>query len=349
MPSKTVLITGANGEIGHGLINFFAQDGSHKIIALDIHDIDDTLTDKCSFIKGSVLDEALLEHIFEKYSFEYVFHLAGILSTGGEKNPLFAHQVNVTGSLNLLNFTRLAAKKREEKITFLFPSSIAAYGIPTLEQKKKAGKISEEQYLFPITMYGCNKLYIEHMGRYFEAFYGLLEPHRDTYPLIDFRSIRFPGIISAETIPTGGTSDYGPEMVHSAAQGKSYSCFVRQDTTLPFVVMPEAVDALIKLSEAKKSQLTRQVYNITSFSVSASQIAGEVKKYFPQASISYSIDPNRQKIVDSWPGDVDDTKARSDWGWKPRYSFESAFAEYLMPAVIERYRCSSLKKCQNSS
>ena len=191
--------------------------------------------------------------------------------------------------------------------------------MPTIDAKNGAGTVKEEDWDNPHTMYGCNKLYCEKLGIYYSKFYG--QKHLDEKPpvMLDFRAIRFPGLISAFTLPSGGTSDYGPEMLHAAAQGIPYSCFVRPDTTLPFMVMPDAIKALVKLEEADVSKISQQVYNVTSFSLSAQQIYEIVMQAFPQAQITFEPDPRRQKIVDTWPEDVDDSAARADWGWQPDY------------------------------
>jgi nucleoside-diphosphate-sugar epimerase len=187
-------------------------------------------------------------------------------------------------------------------------------------------------------MYGCNKLYCEHLGRYYNSHYRqLAASESSTSETVDFRAIRFPGLISAETVPTGGTSDYGPEMLHAAAKGEEYNCFVRPDTKLPFMVMPDAVKALVKLEEAPPNRLSKFVYNVTSFSISAQDIYNMVTEAFPDATIHFAVDERRQKIVDSWPECVDDSAAQMDWDWAPDYDCRRAFNEYLMPAIKKRY------------
>jgi len=154
---------------------------------------------------------------------------------------------------------------------------------------------------------------------------------------IDFRAVRFPGLISAHTVPTGGTSDYASEMVHAAAQSLPYSCFVRPDTRLPFMMMPDAVRSLVLLSDAPSADLSQRVYNVAGFAPSAAEISALVSEYFPESHVSYSVNPIRQSIVDSWPEDINDSAARKDFGWSPVYTFEHGFAEYLIPAVHLRY------------
>jgi nucleoside-diphosphate-sugar epimerase len=185
-------------------------------------------------------------------------------------------------------------------------------------------------------MYGCNKLYCEELGRYYARHYKQLSV--DLVPRVDFRSVRFPGLISATTMPAGGTSDYAPEMIHAAARSEPYACFVRPDTTIPFMAMPDAVRALTMLASTPRERLTRTAYNVTAFSRSASQIRDEVLARFPQAEITYKIDEKRQGIVDSWPADVNDRAARTDWGFRPEYDFDRAFREYLIPTISTYYR-----------
>jgi nucleoside-diphosphate-sugar epimerase len=160
---------------------------------------------------------------------------------------------------------------------------------------------------------------------------------------VDFRCLRFPGLISALTVPSGGTSDYAPEMIHCAARGDAYACFVRPDTTIPFMAMPDAIDALLTLSSAPSERLTRTAYNVSAFSRSAGDIRDVVLKAFPKASITFEVDKKRQAIVDSWPADVDDSAARADWGFSPAHDFSRAFDEYLIPMIRERYRRESTK------
>jgi len=155
---------------------------------------------------------------------------------------------------------------------------------------------------------------------------------------VDFRGLRFPGLISAVTVPSGGTSDFAPEMIHAAAQNEAYACFVRPDTKIPFMAMPDGVAALLALAKAPRASLTLPCYNIGAFAPSAAEIEAEVRRAFPRADISYKIDAKRQGIVDSWPADVNDAAARKDWGFTPKYGFESAFREYLIPTIEQRYR-----------
>jgi nucleoside-diphosphate-sugar epimerase len=154
---------------------------------------------------------------------------------------------------------------------------------------------------------------------------------------VDFRCLRFPGLISAATLPSGGTSDFAPEMIHAAAAGKPYACFVREDTRIPFMAMPDAIRALLTLEAAPLDRLSRQVYNVGAFNPSAGELHGLVRRAFPRAQVSFVPDAKRQAIVDSWPEDVATAAAVRDWGWKPQYLLEGALDEYLLPAVRQRY------------
>ena len=334
---ETVLITGANGEIGHGLIPNLAKTGKYEIIALDIREIDPKLRKSVKqVVIADINDEEVLHTLLKDHKITTIFHLAAILSTGAEKDPELAVKVNAKGSEKILDAANKTGQTDKRKIKIIFPSSIAVYGLPGVEIKKKAGKVTENQFLNPITIYGITKLYCENLGKYYSNNYKLLSDDNNKY--VDFRCIRFPGIISALTLPTGGTSDYAPEMIHSAAQGTGYESFVRPDTKIPFMVMPDAVSALIKLNETPAENLKRRVYNVEAFSVSAGEISDLINQVFPDSSISYNPEPKRQKIVDSWPESVDDTPARSDWGWQPEYDLGKSFNQYLIPEIRNKYK-----------
>jgi threonine 3-dehydrogenase len=337
MRKEVVLITGANGEIGHGLTMHLSKNRNVNVIALDVQPLDDHLKPYIMrFIQGDILDPMLLGRLVAEYEIRTIYHLASILSTKAEYNPETAHRVNVEGTLNLLRLAVEQSQWQGRSVKFIYPSSIAAYGMPDLETKNRAGKVKEKDWCNPITMYGCNKLYSEHLGRYYTAHYRQLAADHDKSS-VDFRALRFPGLISAVTTPTGGTSDYGPEMLHHAAQGIPYNCFVRPDSRLPFMVMPDAIKALLDLEAAPRSQLRQLVYNITSFNPTALEICEVVQKAFPNAQIDFVPHLSRQVIVDSWPADIDDSAASEDWGWKPDYDHKRAFEEYLIPAIQERY------------
>ncbi|HET6573729.1 MAG TPA: NAD-dependent epimerase/dehydratase family protein [Fimbriiglobus sp.] len=335
--NPSVLITGASGEIGHGLIERLAADAGRPIITLDLNPLAPELAKlvRKEFV-GSILDTQLLERINAEYEVDRVFHLAALLSTRSEFSPALAHKVNVEGTLNLLEFAQKEGESHGRPVVFFYPSSVAAYGLPDLATKEKAGKVAEDLYNVPTTMYGANKLYCEHLGRYYARHYKQLGAGGPTGK-IDFRCIRFPGLISAVTVPSGGTSDYAPEMTHAAAEGKPYECFVRPDSRIPFMAMPDAVEAVLRLVAAPRARLTRTVYNVGAFAPSAAEVEAIVRSAFPNAKITTAVDPKRQAIIDSWPADVDDAAARRDWGHAPRYGLETAFGDYLIPIIRRRY------------
>ncbi|MBL0332726.1 MAG: NAD-dependent epimerase/dehydratase family protein [Chlorobiota bacterium] len=332
-----VLITGAGGEIGHSLVESFYQEGARNIVAMDLKPLPVNLTHKClSTIEGNILDKELLNKIAVDFNIGSVIHLAALLSTSGERNPLLAHEVNVQGTLNLLELANSESNEHSERVKFIFPSSIAVYGIPSLEIKMLKGKVNENEFLNPITMYGANKLASEHLGRYYSKHYKLLE-NNPNLRKIDFRALRFPGLISAFTIPSGGTSDYAPEMLHSIAKGETYKCFARADTTIPFMVMPDAINAILKLHSAKSENLTLSAYNVTSFAPSAIEIFELIKLYFNDCKIEFDTHLQRQQILDSWCADIDDSAAKIDWGWNAEYDLTKAFEEYLIPQIRKLY------------
>jgi len=336
MRKPVVLITGAGGEIGRGLIERLAQQSGRGIVTLDLSRLDESIVRLVDReITGSILDLGLLERVLAEYQVELVVHLAALLSTRSEFTPVTAHRVNVEGTLNLLEFAQHEAESHGRPVTFLYPSSIAVYGLPT-NIKLRIGKVKEDDWTHPTTMYGCNKLYCEHLGHYYARYYKQLAAETAAGK-VDFRCVRFPGLISAVTLPSGGTSDYAPEMIHAAAKGEPYACFVRPDTRIPLMAMPDAVEALLQLSAAPRGSLTRTAYNVAAFSPSASEIATIVSKAFPGSDISWEPDAKRQEIVDSWPAEVDDGAARRDWGFAPRLDFQRAFAEYLIPTIKQRY------------
>lgn len=335
MRKKVILITGAAGEIGHELVKHLSRQPQTEILTLDVRPLSDELRSMAVHIEGSILSDELLAQLVSEYEIDTIYHLAALLSTRSEFTPETAHRVNVDGTLKLLQLAAAQSQWRKKPVQFIFPSSIAVYGLPDLTTKEKVGCVHEWDWNRPRTMYGCNKLYCEQLGHYFSRFYQQLA--EETPVMVDFRSVRFPGLISAFTVPSGGTSDYGPEMIHAAAQGKPYACFVREDTTIPFMAMPDAVKVLLQLAAAPQTTLSQLVYNVTSFSLSAAEIRDQVLAAFPEAVVTFEPDEKRQAIVDSWPARLDDSIARRDWQWQPDYDADRAFGNYLIPNIAQRY------------
>jgi len=336
MRTPVTLVTGAGGEIGHGLVTRLASAG-RPIVTVDITRLDSSLAPLVRReFTGSITDTTLLERVLAEFEVDLIFHLAALLSTRAEFTPVTAHEVNVGGTLHLLEFAQREGESHGRPVVFVYPSSIAAYGLPDLATKQRAGRVAEDEWNTPRTMYGCNKLYCEHLGSYYARHYKQLAAR--AAGRVDFRCVRFPGLISAMTTPAGGTSDFAPEMIHAAARGERYACFVRPDTRIPFMAMPDAIEALLRLEAAAAERLTRTAYNLSAFAPTAQNVHDAVLAAFPDATLSWQVDAKRQAIVDSWPEDVDDSAARRDWAFAPAFDFPSAFRDYLLPTIRERYR-----------
>jgi threonine 3-dehydrogenase len=336
MRKSVILITGASGEIGHALIEKLIEGGKRNILSLDIRPLDESLKKETTHIVGDICDKALLERLVSEFEIEAIYHLAALLSTRAEFTPEAAHRVNVEGTMGLLQMASNQSEWRGKPVLFVFPSSVAVYGLPDLNVKAQFPRVREWEWNYPRTMYGSNKLYCEMLGIYYSMYFRQLAVERPV--MLDFRSVRFPGLISAFTVPSGGTSDYGPEMIHAAAKGEPYVCFVREDACIPFMAMEDAITALLKLADAPVENLTRRVYNVTSFSLTAAEFRKLVIDSFPKAEITFKPDLKRNGIVDSWPMDMNDNDARRDWCWKPSYDLDRCFHEYLIPNISKRYR-----------
>src|SRR5580704_17792290 len=259
MAKTVVLVTGANGEIGRSLLQTLAREGGHETVTLDLTPLADAMRPLVlASYAGNIMDRYLLDQLAAHHEVDIVFHLAALLSTRGERDPELSHQVNVEGTLNVLRMAQNSSSRLGRPVRFLFPSSIAVYGLPSLDEKRALGAVREEQWNVPMTMYGCNKLYCEHLGRYF-TFHARQLGALSGAARLDFRALRFPGLISADTVPAGGTSDFGPEMIHAAASGMPYKCFVEPEAKIPFMAMPDAVRALIDLARADRERLSTSV------------------------------------------------------------------------------------------
>ena len=324
MSNKVILITGSNGEIGQSLICYLLENTDYKIITLDL----DPLLKNLNILKhfrGSITDKKILHTINSQYQIVQIYHLAAILSSKAEQNSEVAYDVNVYGTMNLIDICSSQSNQYGHTILFFFPSSIAIYSIDKINDMNP---IDEKMCCQnPQTVYGVTKLECEKIGVEKEI----------KNAGIDFRCIRFPGIISASSMPTGGTSDYAPEMVHAAALKKHYNCYVNEQTRLPFIVMPDAIYSIIKLMTASKQSLSTNIYNVSSFSPNISELQKMVTIFFPKFSLSYDINLKRQEIVNSWPNIINDNKARNDWRWKPRFNFENAYRNYIVPSIIQHY------------
>jgi len=335
MTDKLVLVTGACGEIGQALVQNLAERGGFRIVTSDLAPLPDSIKSMAAeHVPGDLVYKV---KTFYDYDFDIIFHLAASLSSKAEVATEEAHRINVEGTMQLLMLAAYRSEKYRKEVKFLFPSSIAAYGMPDIQAKRAAGSVSEDQWNMPHTMYGCNKLYCEKLGMYYSRYFGQKHLDEDPPKMLDFRAIRFPGLISAFTLPSGGTSDYGPEMLHAAAQGRPYSCFVREDTKISFMAMPDAIKSLMMLTGTPRASLSHTVYNIAAFALTAGQFRDRAVKAFPGAQIRFEPNPRRQGIVDSWPEDVNDSLARAEWGWKPGYDVDAFFDDYFLPQIRKRY------------
>jgi len=340
MSQKSVLVTGACGEIGQALVQSLSKRG-FRIVTADLAPLPETIKSlSAEHIQGDLVNRI---KIFYDYNFDVIFHLAASLSSKAEVATEEAHRINVEGTMQLLMLAAYKSEKLKKSVKFLFPSSIAVYGFPTRAAKHAAGRVKEEDYNTPHTMYGCNKLYCEKLGIYYSNFYGQRHLDPDPPTMVDFRAIRFPGLVSAFTVPSGGTSDYGPEMLHAAAQGKPYACFVDAETRISFMAMPDAIKSILMLTDAPHQDLSGRVYNIAAFSLSAGEFRQRALQAYPNARITFEPNPRRQGIVDSWPEDVDDSLARKEWGWKPDYDVDRFFDEYFLPEMRKRYQKTSTR------
>ena len=319
---SSILITGAGGEVGSELIKVLFNKENINIVTLDLHplksDVSNLVSDK---ITGNILDTRLLEQINLEFEIQEVYHLAAVLSTRAELAPQIAHDVNINGTVNMLELALKQSRSQNRKIKFFFPSSIAVYGAT-----KKDYAYTENDELNPITIYGANKLYVEKLGIYYSQYYDQLS---DNTAFVDFRSLRFPGLISSKTVPSGGTSDFIPEMWHSIKVNNCYECFVNKESRLPFLAMPDAIQAMNKLMKTDTNKIKSRIYNVTSFNPSADEFFKLTKKYYPNSELSYNINITRQKIIDSWPCNIDDTLAKNEWGWSPEYDLNKTIDEYL--------------------
>jgi threonine 3-dehydrogenase len=309
-----ILLTGAGGQIGHDLIGTLAASG-HEVVSTDLapRPPSHAHAQSRSWQRLDVTDAAATVAMFEKVKPEMVFHLAAILSASGEKNPILAYDVNQTGTWNVLEACRLTGVK-----TLIFTSSIAVFGPPP--SGPLPDPTPDDVALHPTTMYGVTKVAGELLCAYYTKKHG-----------VDCRGVRFPGLISA-AMPGGGSSDYALFMYVDAVRKGGYDAFARADTRIPLMYMPDGVRALIEISMADRAKLTRSIYNIAAFSPRADEIAASVNSVIPEAKFTFNPDPARQGILDSWPKALDDSAARRDWGWQPKYDLD-AMTHDLVPKI----------------
>ena len=308
--SRRILVTGALGQIGSELVPALRNNFPKKdVVASDYRKTaSEEVLSSGPFEYLDTTDEAAVGKVCKKYDIDTIYHLAGILSAVGEKNPTFAWHVNMDSLHNILEVAKEMGMNR-----VFWPSSIAVFGpeVPKVNTP-------QDSPLVPRTVYGITKVAGELLCNYYFSKHGL-----------DARSIRFPGIISSETLPGGGTTDYAVEIFYEALRRKRYKCFVRKETILPMLYMPDCIKATLSLMDADSDRLSvRTSYNLMGPVFSAEELASEIKKYIPEFICEYKPD-FREEIADSWPSSVDDATARKDWGWSPEYDLSAIVKDML--------------------
>ncbi len=313
MPKKTmkkILVTGSVGQIGSELTMVLREKyGNDNVVACGRKTKpSEKLLNSGPFEYIDVTDRKTVERVVKEYDIDTIYNMAAILSAVGEEKPLLCWNVNINGLYNILEIAR------EYEMTRVFvPSSIAVFGPETPRVNTP-----QETVLKPKTMYGVTKVAGELLGDYYFKRFGL-----------DVRGVRYPGIISSETLPGGGTTDYAVEIFYEAIKHKRYTCFVREDTVLPMMYMPDCIKGTIDLMEADIKNLKHHCdFNLAGMSFSAGELAAEIKKHIPEFKVEYKPD-FRQAIADSWPQSIDDSAAREEWGWKPSYDLASMTKDML--------------------
>ncbi|NHJ14940.1 MAG: NAD-dependent epimerase/dehydratase family protein [Candidatus Thorarchaeota archaeon] len=305
---KRFLVTGSYGQIGTELVGAMRKKyGCENVIATGRKKPPAILKEDGPYYRLDILDVNQLHNMLVDYDIDIIVHNASVLSGTGEKNPQVAYRTNVEGSYNVLEAARILSLDQ-----VMAPSSIAAFGPSTPKENTPNDVIMR-----PTTAYGVSKVFIELWGEYYTLRYGL-----------DFRSLRYPGIISSEALPGGGTTDYAVEIFYEALKNKKYTSFLDKGTYLPMMYMPDCTKCTIDLIEADASKLKHRSFNITAMSFAPEEIAAEIKKHIPEFEISYEPD-FRQKIAESWPGSIDDSAAREEWGWEPDYDLAAMTKDML--------------------
>lgn len=311
--NDTILVIGSAGQLGTELVEALrALHGGSNVVASDVKpaaDVNAVLTQTGPYEVLDVLDKPRLAELFTKYKPKQVYHLAALLSATAEKHPKFAWELNMDGLFNVLD---AAIEYKTGKI--YWPSSIAVFGPNT-----PAVNTPQHCVMDPNTIYGISKQAGERYCEYYFKKYG-----------VDVRSIRYPGLIGYKSAPGGGTTDYAVDIYHEALKHNKFSCFLPQDSTLPMLYMPDALNATLSLMEAPADKLTiRSSYNVAGMSFNPEEIAASIAKVMPGFTMSYDIDQVRKAIAASWPDSIDDSVARADWGWQPKYDLDAMTKDML--------------------
>lgn len=307
---KRILVTGGTGQIGSELVPALRQKyGSNNVVCGGHRrNPDPELAEGGPYEVVDVANADEYVDVVKKYDINVIYHLPAILSAKAEENPMRAWHVNVTGLINALEIAR------EYKCSLFVPSSIAAFGPSSPKWKTPQDTIQR-----PHTMYGVTKVTGELLCDYYFLKYG-----------VDTRGVRYPGLISYKTLPGGGTTDYAVEIFYEALKNKKYTCYLKKDTRMDMMYMPDALKAAIDLMEADPSKLVhRNAFNITAMAFTPEELALEIKKHMPEFEIYYDVDPVKQGIADSWPDMLDDSCARQEWGWNPEYDLPTMVKDML--------------------
>ncbi|QDA60404.1 NAD-dependent epimerase/dehydratase family protein [Hymenobacter jejuensis] len=307
----TVLVIGACGQLGFELTHELRQlYGPANVIAADVRPPKQAeLQQEGPFELLDVLDRDRLYALVQQYRPKQIYHLAALLSATAEKDPKFGWKLNMDGLLNVLD-----AAVEYKVAQVYWPSSIAVFGPDTPRDHTPQLTIMN-----PNTVYGISKLAGEQWCEWYHKKYGL-----------DVRSLRYPGLIGYKSLPGGGTTDYAVDIYHKAIAGQSYECFLKEDTYLPMMYMPDALKATIDLMHAPADQIkVRSSYNLGAMSFSPAEITASIQRHFPDFEVTYRPD-SRQQIADSWPKSIDDSQAERDWGWQPQYNLDKMTDDMLL-------------------
>jgi len=307
---RRILVTGATGQIGSELVPELRRihGGDNVVVGVHRRLPSGALKDSGPSEVVDVTARESVERVVERYDIDTIYHMAAILSAVGERDPWLAWDVNVNGTYNVLEVAR-----ERDMVRVFHPSSIAVFGPETPRDNTP-----QETVLKPRTMYGLTKVSNELLDNYYFERFGL-----------DVRGVRYPGIISSETLPGGGTTDYAVEIFYEAVKRKRYTCFLGEDTVLPMMYMPDCIKATIDLMNADLTRLKHHAdFNLAAMSFSPREIAEEIRKHIPDFAIDYKPD-SRQAIADSWPRTIDDSAAREEWGWEPQYDLAAMTADML--------------------